>query len=179
MANYEFSLRYALPDPDANPFDFVDALYEAGCDDAMIGTGKRGSIMLEFDREAATAEEAMRSAAACVERAIPGARLLEAKPDLVSLTDVAEILGCSRQNMRKYAIGEIKSPAVPFPEPVFTGTLSLWHLCEIADWATTTKMKLEPRYVEVSAAAFSFNLEAQLARLKPKEKDNRREARGR
>jgi hypothetical protein len=33
--------------------------------------------------------------------AIPGAMLAEAAPDFVGLTDVAELTGMSRQNMRK------------------------------------------------------------------------------
>ena len=39
--------------------------------------------------------------------------------DLVGLTDVAEILKCSRQNIRKYAIGYPY-----FPRPAVTGIIS-------------------------------------------------------
>jgi hypothetical protein len=31
----------------------------------------------------------------------PGAELVEASPDFVGLTDVADLVGCSRQNIRK------------------------------------------------------------------------------
>lgn len=129
---YEFVLRFSLPDMRANAASYLDALYDAGCDDAAIGTGKPGSIALDFSREAGSAEDAIGSAIAAVERAIPGARLVEVEPDLVTLTEIAELAGCSRQNMRKYAMGEIKSIAVPFPPPVFTGDPLLWHLAEAA-----------------------------------------------
>ena len=46
---------------------FIDALFEAGCDDAMVG--RTGGIQyLDFDREAATRAEAIRSAITDVER---------------------------------------------------------------------------------------------------------------
>jgi hypothetical protein len=36
-----------------------------------------------------------------VRTAIPVAELVEASPDFVGLTDVADLVGCSRQNIRK------------------------------------------------------------------------------
>jgi hypothetical protein len=44
MASYDFSLRFKLPDADADPEQFLEALAEAGCDDAMVGVGQRGRI---------------------------------------------------------------------------------------------------------------------------------------
>jgi hypothetical protein len=44
---------------------------------------------------------AVLSTQADVHRAVPSAKLIEVAPDLVGLTDVAEIIGVSRQNMRK------------------------------------------------------------------------------
>ena len=39
----------------------------------------------------------------------PGATLTEADPDLVGLTDVADILGCTRQNMRRLMVTDLRS----------------------------------------------------------------------
>lgn len=61
----------------ADPTAWLDALYETGCDDATVGVGKHGSIALDFSREAASAEEAIRSAIGDVQKAIPGAVLTE------------------------------------------------------------------------------------------------------
>ena len=131
MNKYEFMLTFRLPRTDADPEAYLDALYEAGCDDATVGTGRLGMVGLDFTRRSASAEDALRSAIANVQQAIPGADLTEVGPDLVNLTDVAEIIGCSRQNMRKYAAGEMRTVTEGFPEPVFTGSPSLWHLAEI------------------------------------------------
>lgn len=44
----------------------VDALFEAGCDDALVGRSE-GVQFLDFDREAGSVDEAVRSAVADVE----------------------------------------------------------------------------------------------------------------
>src|SRR5580698_9678896 len=124
MENYNFVLNFALPRSDENPEQFLDALYDAGCD-AAVGIGQYGMIGLDFTRAATSAEEAVRTALADVQTAIPGAVLLQAGPDLVGLTEMAVIFGFTRQNMRKYATGQAGGPAT-FPPPVVLGDPSLW-----------------------------------------------------
>ncbi|MDN5871104.1 MAG: hypothetical protein L0H73_10365 [Nitrococcus sp.] len=63
-------------------------------------------------------------------RAVPTARLVEAAPDFVGLTDVAEIVGVSRQNMRKLMLAHPDS----FPAPVHEGSASIWHLVDVLEW---------------------------------------------
>jgi hypothetical protein len=75
MTTYDFILRFALPNPTVDPVHFVDALFVAGCDDAVVGVGMSGSIALDFSREAPTAEQAVNFAINAVTSAIPGARL--------------------------------------------------------------------------------------------------------
>jgi predicted DNA-binding transcriptional regulator AlpA len=70
------------------------------------------------------------SALADVRRAVPTAKLIEAAPDLVGLTDVAEIVGVSRQNMRKLMLAYPDS----FPLPVHEGSTSIWHLADVLAW---------------------------------------------
>lgn len=79
MTSHDFVLRFALPDPGANPGHFLDALFEAGCDDAVIGIGLAGSVALDFSREAASADVAVRSAIEAVMTAIPDAKLTEVR----------------------------------------------------------------------------------------------------
>jgi hypothetical protein len=74
---YEFSLKFALADHSADPEQHLDALFEAGCDDATIGIGKRGAIALSFAREAVSAKIALSSAIKTAQKAIPGAMLIE------------------------------------------------------------------------------------------------------
>ena len=73
------------------------------------------------------ARAAMLSALADVQRALPEAKLIEAAPDLVGLTDIANLIGVTRQNMRKLMLGHGAS----FPAPLHEGSASVWHLADI------------------------------------------------
>lgn len=161
---YEFVLKFDLPEADQDPQVYMDALFEAGCDDATIGIGKRGSIALDFERDAASAEEAVDSAIQDVQKAIPGAKLTEIEPDLVNLEGIAEAVGSSRQNLRKYAAGEITTVKARFPAPVLTGkTASYWHLAEALRWLEiNTSLRVPPQVKDVSFVAAKKNLLRQL-----------------
>tara|TARA_R110000796_G_scaffold131969_2_gene247427 strand:+ start:222 stop:470 length:249 start_codon:yes stop_codon:yes gene_type:complete len=71
MSEYQFTLTFSLPEGYENAEQYLDALYEAGCDDALIGTGQVGSIALEFVRDAESATVAINSAIENVKTAIP------------------------------------------------------------------------------------------------------------
>jgi hypothetical protein len=75
MNNYVFMLIFALPGREDKPEDYLDALFEAGCDDATVGVGFPGMIGLDFTRADNSAEDALRSAIRNVQAAIPGANL--------------------------------------------------------------------------------------------------------
>lgn len=155
MTEYEFTLKFRLPDPDADPAQFIDALAEAGCDDAMVGIGQPGRIALDFNREAASAFKAIASAVKAVKRAIPGAELVEASPDFVGLTDVADLVGCTRQNMRKLMI----SNQATFPVAVHEGSQSIWHLRPVLTWFSETQRRVVDRsLVEISEATMKVNI---------------------
>jgi len=155
MSEYHFTLKFRLPDVQADPGQHIDALFEAGCDDAAIGIGQRGRIALDFARGADTALAAILSALDAVKRAIPGATLIEASPDFVGLTEVADMIGCSRQNMRKLMIGN----AATFPDAVHQGTQSLWHLCQLLGWfSETQKRPIDRLLIEVADATMQVNI---------------------
>ena len=124
---YDFTLKYQLAADDRDPAAIVERLGAAGCDDALVGTGVAQRIALAFTREAETADAALRSALADVRRALPGARLTEAGPDYVGLTDVADLLAMSRQNLRKLMLNHPDS----FPPPVHEGSASIWRLADL------------------------------------------------
>lgn len=157
MNEYEFTLTFDLHDDQGDPEQYADALFEAGCDDALVGIGLPGTIALEFVREAVSASDAMKSAIENVKHAIPEAELIEAKPDLVGLSDVAEILDCSRQNIRKYM-----NKYAEFPHPMFTGRTQLWHLWEVARFE---KLNVPANVFDISKAAFRVNLGIQQKKL--------------
>lgn len=130
MKEFDFTLKFAFLDSSAEADEYIEKLGEAGCDDAIIGIGQKGRIALHFTREADNAFEAIVSAISDVKGVIPHARLVEATPDLVGLSDIAELLGFTRQNMRKLMITYSQS----FPPPVHEGQTSIWHLSNILQW---------------------------------------------
>jgi len=166
MNSYTFVLNFTLPDLQANPEQYLDALYASGCDDAAVGVGQRGMIGLDFTRTARSAEDAIRSAVENVRAAIPGVTLVQTSPDLVGLTQMAEIFGFSRQNMRKYATGQSGAPGA-FPSPVVVGEPSLWHLAEIVAWLRlNTAVRPPDDILAVSKAAAKINFEVERDRMR-------------
>jgi len=130
MKEYDFTLKYRLGTPNEVAEKYLEALADSGCEDAVVGIGQNGRITLNFVRTAETALEAVTSAISNVQKAIPEAKLVEATPDFVGVTDVAELFGFSRQYMRKL----IQIKGTSFPEPVHEGKPSLWHLTDILAW---------------------------------------------
>ena len=159
---YIFTLKYQLADDDRDPDTLVERLGEAGCDDALVGIGQPGRLALEFTREAESAEAAVRSALADVRRAAPSAKLIEVAPDLVGLTDVADIVGVSRQNMRKLMLAHPGS----FPAPVHEGSASIWHLVDVLVWLQARgSYALTQGIVEVAQIALQVNVAKEKRRL--------------
>lgn len=168
MREYDFTLKFRLPKADADPEPFVDALAEAGCDDATIGIGQHGRIALNFTREARSALDAVRSAVRDVKRAIPGVLLVEASPDFVGLSDVADLVGCTRQNIRKLMITNVAT----FPVAVHEGTQSLWHLRPVLDWfAETQKRPIDRALIEISEVTMKVNIARDARRASGVEED--------
>jgi predicted DNA-binding transcriptional regulator AlpA len=159
---YTFTLKYQLVEDDRDLDSLVDRLCEAGCDDALVGIGQPGRLALEFTREADSADAAVRSALADVRSAVPSARLIEVSPDLVGLTDVAEIVGVSRQNMRKLMLAHPGS----FPAPVHEGSPSIWHLADVLTWLQTKGgYPLAMEIVELARVALQVNVAKEGRRL--------------
>ena len=99
---FEFDIVVSLPKGAEDEDAIMDALFEAGCDDAVVGLGASGIVGLGFTRAGGDAEVVISDAVTQVLSALPeGARLREVKPDLVSLADVAARLSVSRQALQK------------------------------------------------------------------------------
>jgi hypothetical protein len=152
---YQFTLRFMLPSSDIVSDELVERLGDAGCDDALIGVGHAGRIALEFARGSESARAAILSAIRDVRSALPGAELIEVAPDIVGLTDVADFVGCSRQNMRKLLIASNTGA----PAPIHEGTPSLWHLAPVLDWLVCEKRYgVASDLLELSEAAMRVNI---------------------
>lgn len=149
---YEFTLKFVVPVDEWDPDVLIERLGKGDCDDALVGTGLPGRLGLDFTREAPTAQKAILSAIRDVKGAVPSAELVEVGPDIVGLTDVAELVGVSRQNMRKLAFKE------SFPRPFHAGTTVLWRLSHVCDWFAVTKgASIDRRLRDVSDVAMQLN----------------------
>ena len=75
LQDYDFTIIFWLDNPNVDPSNYLDRLYESGCDDATVGTGLEGRISLSFIRQANDFKEAKKSAINDVLKAIPTATL--------------------------------------------------------------------------------------------------------
>lgn len=152
---YEFTLKFILPTASPDADELVERLGEAGCSDALIGIGQPGRIALEFTREAESAQQAVFSALDEARHAIPEAKLIEVTPDFVGLSDVAELVGVTRQNMRKLML----THKATFPAAVHEGSVALWHLYPVLKWLQErADYRIEPSLLEVAYIAMQINL---------------------
>ncbi len=100
MKTYEFSLRYDVSACHLSIDQIDDKLYEGGCDDVLIRHGRKHEVIVQFTRSAPAANKALEQAHQQVQAALPCARLLEAHPDYVGPTDIAQIYNVSRQRVQ-------------------------------------------------------------------------------
>lgn len=129
MSNeYDFALHYRVP-PDEDPETYIDALFDEGCDDSMPHFGKVGYLEIDFIRVAGSASEAISSAIEQVKIAIPNSEICYISPDIVGVSEIAKIMGCSRQYVRQL-INENPS----FPIPIHSQNKSIWHLIYVLEW---------------------------------------------
>ena len=162
MKTYDFELKFRLPGTSQSPELFVERLAEAGCTDALVGIGQTGRIAFHFTRDANSAFEAILSAVKNIKKAIPEAILIEAAPDLVGLSDIADILGYSRQNIRKLMMNNL----VSFPTPIHEGKTILWHLSSILTWVKeSNRYEIDELLLDVASTNMQLNIAKETAHL--------------
>ncbi|RWR13112.1 hypothetical protein [Paenirhodobacter populi] len=99
---FEFELIFALPDGEHDAFAMSDAIFEAGFEDALVGTGHAGLLGVELEAEGEDAESVILDTARTLIKVLPAGTVLhEVRPDLVSLADVAEKLEVKRQALQQ------------------------------------------------------------------------------
>ncbi len=128
MPAYAFTVVLAQGPTDTELNKFVDN----GVEDATFGT-ERGVAVVEFDREAASLAQAVASAVRDLEDAdlVP---VRVADEDLVTLADIADRVGQSRESVRRYATGDRGPGGFPPPaNPVRDGTV-FYRWSEVAPW---------------------------------------------
>lgn len=131
MRSYEFTL--IVDGPDLQDGEHLDALFESGCDDALVGRS-HGVQYLDFDRDAASLQDAILSAIANVE-SVDGVEVVRiAGAGLVSMADIATRMGRTRESIRLLVEGE-RGPG-SFPPPVNDprSRYRLWRSSDVTRW---------------------------------------------
>lgn len=129
MTSYEFTLKLNREVTD----DEIDALYEAGLDDAGIETGPLGSVA-DFNREAPSLVSAIASAVRDIEK-VPGLRAVGVECDnMVTMLGIAERAGVSREAVRLWATGRRGSGHFPRPVLITPGGEQVWDWEQVSPW---------------------------------------------
>lgn len=131
MALYNFTLTLSGVTYDTDGLE--DALYESGCDDALI-CAYGNSVYVEFDREADSLDEAISSAVENIESAGIGAIVESVDSALVGLSDIAEMTNMSRQAIAMLKDGTRGSGDFPCPIQRIKGQSPLWDWADVAQW---------------------------------------------
>lgn len=136
---YTFELILSgISEPNA---DIEDALYESGCDDALLCFRNRIAF-LEFTRDAESIDHAILSAIKEVENAGIGAKVVHVAPgDIVTASEIARRVKLTKEYIRLLTQGRRGPGDFPLPHSLITNT-SLWSWAEISEWMYNhTKIK--------------------------------------
>ena len=156
MDSYHFTL--IIDGPDLQSEELVEALYEAGCDDGLVG--RVDSLQyVDFDREASSLPDAVLSAVAGLE-SIEGIEVMRlADAGLVSMSDIAKRIGRSRESVRLLISGD-RGPG-GFPPPVTDprSRYRLWRWFEVSGLLSTSLEESVEETNEHILAAISAMLE--------------------
>lgn len=141
--------------------EHMDALYEAGCDDALFGE-RDSAQYATFDRNASSFTEALTTALRDIEAALPAATIVRIEPDqMVTLAAIAERSGRSREYIRLLAAGQRGPGGFPAPIAYVDHKTRLWHWPDVAHWLTSSETaKVE---VDIEAADLVATLNAAYA----------------
>ena len=144
--------------PDLQDDMFIDRLFEAGCDDAAIGRSD-GIQYVDFDREAASLDEAVLSAVRDVEHVDGVSVVRVADAGLVSMTDIASRIGRTRESVRLLITGARGSGRIPRAGDRPPSRYRLWRWSDVTHWITTQLGEAglpDDRFLTVLNASLEF-----------------------
>ncbi len=161
MAKHEFTLILGgfseLSD------EVEDRLFEAGCDDALLGV-LDGAPFLDFTREAPSLERAVLSAIADVAKA--GFEVVRIEPDdLVTAAEIARRAGRSRESIRQLRTAQRGPGGFPPPVAGIKGRTQVWYWSQVADWLSKQAgAKITPQVVTSAKTIATVNAAIDLKR---------------
>ena len=160
MMTHQFTL--IVDGPDLQHEAHVNALFEAGCDDATVG--RVGAIQyLDFDRDAESFADAVLGATEAIENAELGARVVHLEPDdLVTMSEIAERTGRTRESVRLLISGQRGPGGFPAPATHFKSRQRMWRWQEVAAWFAQA-LEEPPAIGDPSNACFTTAFNAGLS----------------
>lgn len=130
--SYQFTL--ILDNVDENTPNLEDALFEAGCDDALINF-RNGVISLDFERRGNDFEQTILSAIKNIESSGIGTTVKMVTPEhFVNLTDIANRVGLTTQALSLYVLGKRGDGSFPKPILKIHNKSPLWKWTDVAKW---------------------------------------------
>lgn len=140
MPGHEFMLKLNREVTDGE----IEALYEAGCSDASVETGPLGTV-LDFTRAAPSLAEALVSAVRDVEK-VPGLRAIGVACDeMVTLAQIADRAGVTREAVRLWATGQRRNGGFPAPVVMTPAGEKLWDWQRVAAWLLDNNPNARPK----------------------------------
>jgi hypothetical protein len=134
-----------------------DALFEAGCDDALLSF-RNQTAYLEFDRSAKTLREAILSAIKDVEAAQLGVSVIHIEPgDPVNAAEIARRSGLTREYIRLLSQGMRSPNKFPTPSSGISSHMLTWSYAEVANWLFENRKIKDKRVVEMAGLIRDVN----------------------
>ncbi len=113
-----------------------DILFGAGCDDALISY-RNGVVLLTFDRKARHLEEAVISAIQAIEGTSLKAKVDHVEGAYVTLSDIAERCGLTKQAISLFVQGKRGTGNFPVPFAGVNSTSPIWRWSDVLQWLCT------------------------------------------
>lgn len=140
----------------------MNALFEAGCDDATFGTVDDVAYA-DFHRRAGTFAEAVTSAIRAIE-SVPDLRVVRIEPDdLLTMSEIAKRLGRTRESVRLLVSGRRGRGNFPLPVSHATSRSRYWRWSDVAAWVGN----LPSEEVERARLIAAVNAALELRRHRP------------
>jgi predicted transcriptional regulator len=131
---YEFTLVLSFKDGQELDRLMVDALYEAGCDDALVGSSN-GEIFVDFTREAPSLLDAISGAIQNIKEADIGAQVARIDDrNWLSQAEMARKVGISRSMMSQYVSGNKGPGGFPAPAGSMRSKGQVWDWSRACLW---------------------------------------------
>lgn len=167
---YQFTL--ILRNVDENTPGLEDALYKAGCDDALINY-RNGTVYLDFDRIGSSFKQTVVESIRAVESSSIKAVVINVAPEnLVTESEIAKRLNKKRQIVSLWVKGE-RRKSNSFPKPIMklSDRSPLWKWSEVCDWLYLNQIILDKTMVEQALFIEDLNasLEGRNANMKLRE----------